>query len=201
MLLFRVSAAASQLLWTTQVIENHMTALNAVLAKCTDLKGRVETERVAVTAITTALVDASETLVRRGWMTPQKVQGLTLSMEENALDLNAALDEVDASIRTAIGPVEIFAQATERMRLAQESVQMPDGQAATDRPNAAEPGFFDLVAAQYSALCENLLTKVRELAEIAAHRLDDLREKIDRLQSSFGEITAAMDSPHRATLH
>ena len=36
------------------------------------------------------------------------MEGLALSIEENALDLKAALDEVDASIRTAIGPVEKF---------------------------------------------------------------------------------------------
>ena len=53
---------------------------------------------------------------------------------------------------------------------------------------------FDSMAAQHSALCEQLLESVRELANKAAYRLDDLREKIDRLQSSFGEITAAMAS-------
>ncbi|MEA3100560.1 MAG: hypothetical protein QOF74_4800 [Caballeronia mineralivorans] len=104
---------------STPVIETHLNAFHEVLAECTDLKSRVETERVAVSAITAALVNASETLARRGYMTPQKVEGLTISMEENALDLKAALDEVDASIRTAIGPVEKFAEVTERMRIAQ----------------------------------------------------------------------------------
>src|ERR1700712_2022982 len=102
-----------------QVIELHMTAFTAVIAECTELKFRVETERGAVSAITAAIVDAGETLVQRGWMTAQKAQGLTFSMEESALALRAALDEVDASIATAIAPVEVFALATERLRVAQ----------------------------------------------------------------------------------
>jgi hypothetical protein len=53
---------------------------------------------------------------------------------------------------------------------------------------------FDSMAARHSALCEHLLESVRELASEATYRLDDLREKIDRLQSSYGEITAAMAS-------
>ncbi|OTP78739.1 hypothetical protein [Caballeronia sordidicola] len=103
-----------------------MTAFSEVLAECTELKDRVETERVAVSAITAALVSASETLVERGWMTAKKVHGLTVSMEESALDLRAALDEVDASITTAIAPVEVFAQATERMRIAQSQEAVVD---------------------------------------------------------------------------
>jgi hypothetical protein len=179
---------------TIQAIESHMTAFSAVLAECTELKYRVETERVAVSAITAALVGASETLVQRGWMTPQKVQGLTVSMEENALDLKAALDEVDASIATAIAPVEVFAQATERLRNAQTH-ESSFFDTDVREPGAASPSLLDIVGAQYSALCERLLRNVRELASIAAGRLDDLREKIDQLQSSFGEITAAMAGP------
>lgn len=180
---------------TTPVIETHLSAFHEVLAECTDLKSRVETEREAVSAITAAIVQASETLARRGYMTPQKVEGLTLSMGKNALDLKAALDEVDASIRTAIGPVEKFAAATERMRMAQRGPH-PDhlGPAAADQSGRPEPRMFDSLAAQHSALCEHLLESVRELADKATYRLDDLREKIDRLQSSFGEITAAMAS-------
>jgi hypothetical protein len=53
---------------------------------------------------------------------------------------------------------------------------------------------FDSIAAQHSALCEHLLESVRELANKATYRLDDVRERIDRLQSSYGEITAAMAS-------
>jgi hypothetical protein len=172
-----------------QVIESHMTALTAVIAECTELKYRVETERGAVSAITAALVDAGETLVQRGWLTPQKVLGLTVSMEENALDLRAALDEVDASIATAIAPVEVFALATERLRIAQT------WDLVAGEPGAPPLALLDTVAAQYSALCEKLLRNVRELASIAAGRLDDLREKIGLLQSSFGEITAAMATP------
>ncbi|AMM17186.1 hypothetical protein AX768_23360 [Burkholderia sp. PAMC 28687] len=174
---------------TIQVIELQMTAFSEVLAECTELKDRVETERVAVSAITAALVSASETLVERGWMTAKKVHGLTVSMEESALDLRAALDEVDASITTAIAPVEVFAQATERMRIAQSQ------DAVVDVPGAPSRALLDIVAAQYSALCEKLLRNVRELATMAAVRLDDLRQKIDLLQSSFGEITAAMATP------
>lgn len=181
---------------TTPVIETHLSAFHEVIAECTDLKSRVETERLAVSAITAAIVNASETLARRGYMTPQKVEGLTLSIEENALDLKAALDEVDASIRTAIGPVEKFAAVTERMRLLQRvalpvHVTVASGQSEGEGPEASR---FDSMAAQHSALCEHLLESVRELAGKAAHRLDDLREKIDRLQSSYGEITAAMAS-------
>jgi hypothetical protein len=186
---------------TTQVIETHLTAFHAVLAECSDLKSRVETERVAVSAITAALVGASETLARRGWMTPQKVQGLTISMEENALDLKAALDEVDASIRTAIGPVERFAQATERMKLAQTKALPVCEKSLNEQQGPSETGLFDSIAAQHSALCEHLLESVREFADKAARTLDDLREKIDRLQSSFGEITAAMASPRAVTRH
>jgi phage shock protein A len=176
------------------VIETHLSAFHEVIAECTDLKSRVETERVAVSAITAAIVNASDTLARRGYMTPQKVEGLTLSIEENALDLKAALDEVDASIRTAIGPVEKFAAVTERLRTVQRGalpahVKTTEGQSA--RPEAL---MFDSMAAQHSALCEHLLENVRELASKATYRLDDLREKIDRLQSSYGEITAAMAS-------
>jgi hypothetical protein len=179
---------------TTPVIETHLSAFHEVIAECTDLKSRVETERVAVSAITAAIVNASDTLARRGYMTPQKVEGLTLSIEENALDLKAALDEVDASIRTAIGPVEKFAAVTERLRTVQRGalpahVTTTEGQSA--RPEAL---MFDSMAAQHSALCEHLLENVRELASKATYRLDDLREKIDRLQSSYGEITAAMAS-------
>lgn len=171
-----------------------MIAFSAVLAECTELKYRVETEREAVSAITAALVGAGETLVQRGWMTPQKVQGLTVCMEENALDLKAALDEVDASISTAIAPVEVFAQATERLRNAQSRGSL-SLDADAGKPGTPSPALFETVAAQYSMLCERLLRNVRELATIAAGRLDDLREKIDLLQSSFGEITAAMATP------
>jgi hypothetical protein len=59
---------------------------------------------------------------------------------------------------------------------------------------ALEASMFDSIAAQHSALCEHLLESVRELANKATYRLDDLRERIDRLQSSYGEITAAMVS-------
>jgi hypothetical protein len=186
---------------TTKVIETHLTAFHAVLAECSDLKSRVETERVAVSAITAALVDASETLVQRGWMTPQKVQGLTLSMEENALDLKAALDEIDASICMAIVPVEMFAQATERMRIAQKKAHPAHEKSPAEQHGPSEPGLFDSIAAQHSALCEHLLESVRELADKATRTLDDLREKIDRLQTAFGEITAAMASPRAVTRH
>jgi len=179
---------------TIQVIETHMTALSAVLAECAELKCRVETERVAVSAITAALVDASETLVQRGLLTPQKVEGLTVSMEENALDLRAALDEVDASITTAIAPVEVFTQATERLRNVETSEVLSLDASAGESAETL-PTLLDTIAAQYSALCERLLRNVRELAAIAALRLDDLREKINLLQSSFGEITAAMAAP------
>jgi hypothetical protein len=179
------------------VIETHLSAFHEVIAECTDLKSRVETERVVVSAITAAIVNASETLAKRGYMTPQKVEGLTLSIEENALDLKAALDEVDASIRTAIGPVEKFAAVTERLRTAQR-VALPVHVMAvagrSEEPEEPEASMFDSIAAQHSALCEHLLESVRELANKATYRLDDLREKIDRLQSSYGEITAAMAS-------
>ena len=179
---------------TTPVIETHLSAFHEVIAECTDLKSRVETERIAVSAITAAIVNASETLARRGYITPQKVEGLTLSIEENALDLKAALDEVDASIRTAIGPVEKFAAVTERMRLLQRVALPVHVTVASGQSEGPEASRFDSIAAQHSALCEHLLESVRELAGKAAHRLDDLREKIDRLQSSYGEITAAMAS-------
>jgi hypothetical protein len=179
---------------TTPVIETHLSAFHEVLAECTGLKSRVETERETVSAITAAIVHASETLARRGYITPQKVEGLALSIEENALDLKAALDEVDASIRTAIGPVEKFAAATERMRIGQRGTHPDHLRPAADQSGRPEPRMFDSIAAQHSALCEHLLESVRELADKAAYRLDDLREKIDRLQSSFGEITAAMAS-------
>jgi hypothetical protein len=179
------------------VIETHLSAFHEVIAECTDLKSRVETERVAVSAITAAIVNASETLAKRGYMTPQKVEGLTLSIEENALDLKAALDEVDASIRTAIGPVEKFAAVTERLRTAQTvalPVHVMAAAGRSEEPEEPEASMFDSIAAQHSALCEHLLESVRELANKATYRLDDLRERIDRLQSSYGEITAAMVS-------
>ncbi|MEA3126601.1 MAG: hypothetical protein QOD67_3620 [Caballeronia sp.] len=182
---------------STPVIETHLSAFHEVIAECTDLKSRVETERVAVSAITAAFVNASETLARRGYITPQKVEGLTLSIEENALDLKAALDEVDASIRTAIGPVEKFAAVTERLRSAQKvalPVQVTAAAGRSDGSEALETSMFDSIAAQHSALCEHLLESVRELANKATYRLDDVRERIDRLQSSYGEITAAMAS-------
>jgi hypothetical protein len=179
---------------TTPVIETHLSAFHEVIAECTDLKSRVETERVAVSAISAAIVNASETLARRGYMTPQKVEGLTLSIEENALDLKAALDEVDASIRTAIGPVEKFAAVTERLRTAQRGARPVHVTAASGQSEEPEALMFDLMAAQHSALCEHLLESVRELANKATYRLDDLRKKIDGLQSSYGEITAAMAS-------
>ncbi|MFT4511094.1 hypothetical protein [Caballeronia sp. 15711] len=175
------------------MIETHLSAFHEIIAECTDLKSRVENERVAVSAITTAITNASETLARRGYITPQKIEGLTLSIEENALDLKAALDEVDASIRTAIGPVEKFAAVTERLRTAQKAA-LPVHAAAAGPSEESEGSMFDSIAAQHSALCEHLLESVRDLANKAAYRLDDLREKIDRLQSSYGEITAAMAS-------
>jgi hypothetical protein len=181
----------------TPVIETHLSAFHEVIAECTDLKSRVETERVAVSAIAAAIVNASETLARRGYITPQKVEGLTLSIEENALDLKAALDEVDASIRTAIGPVEKFAVVTERLRTAQKvalPVHVTAAAGRSEGSEALEASMFDSIAAQHSALCEHLLESVRELANKATYRLDDLRERIDRLQSSYGEITAAMVS-------
>jgi len=181
----------------TPVIETHLSAFHEVIAECTDLKSRVETERVAVSAIAAAIVNASETLARRGYITPQKVEGLTLSIEENALDLKAALDEVDASIRTAIGPVEKFAAVTERLRTAQKvalPVHVTAAAGRSEGSEALEASMFDSIAAQHSALCEHLLESVRELANKATYRLDDLRERIDRLQSSYGEITAAMVS-------
>ena len=179
---------------TTPVIETHLSAFHEVIAECTDLKSRVETERVAVSAISAAIVNASGTLARRGYITQQKVEGLILSIEENALDLKAALDEVDASIRTAIGPVEKFAAVTERLRTAQRGASRVHFTTASDQSEEPEASMFDLMAAQHSALCEHLLESVRELANKAAYRLDDLRERIDRLQSSYGEITAAMAS-------
>ena len=175
----------------TPVIETHLSAFHEVLAECTDLKSRVESERVAVSAIAAAIVNASEDLARRGYITPQKVEGLAISIEENALDLKAALDEVDASIRTAIGPVEKFAAVTERLKMAQGR-KLPDHLRPADQSAGLEPTMFDSMAAQHCALCEHLLASVRELADKAKYRLDDLREKIDWLQSSFGEITAAM---------
>jgi hypothetical protein len=175
----------------TRVIETHLSAFHEVLAECTDLKSRVESERVAVSAITAAIVNASEDLARRGYITPKKVEGLTISIEENALDLKAALDEVDASIRTAIGPVEKFAAVTERLKLAQGR-KLPDRLPPAGGSAGPEPSMFDSMAAQHYALCEHLLESVRELADKAKFRLDDLREKIDRLQSTFGEISAAM---------
>jgi len=117
-----------------------------------------------------------------------------LSIEENALDLKAALDEVDASIQTAIGPVEKFAAVTERLRTAQGAALPAHVTAAAGQSEGPEALMFDSMAAQHSALCEHLLESVRELANKATYRLDDLREKIDRLQSSYGEITAAMAS-------
>ena len=118
---------------TTPVIETHLSAFHEVIAECTDLKSRVETERVAVSAISAAIVNASGTLARRGYITQQKVEGLILSIEENALDLKAALDEVDASIRTAIGPVEKFAAVTERLRTAQRGASRVHFTAASDQ--------------------------------------------------------------------
>ncbi len=178
------------------MIETHLSAFHEIIAECTDLKSRVENERVAVSAITTAITNASETLARRGYITPQKIEGLTLSIEENALDLKAALDEVDASIRTAIGPVEKFAAVTERLRTAQKAALPVHAAPAgpSEESEESEGSMFDSIAAQHSALCEHLLESVRDLANKAAYRLDDLREKIDRLQSSYGEITAAMAS-------
>lgn len=178
---------------TTSAIDAHMSAFHEVIAEWTDLKSRVETERVAVSAITTAIVNAGETLARRGFLTSQKVEGLTLSVEENALDLKAALDEVDATILTAIGPVEKFAAVTERLRKARTRV-LPVHVTSAGQPDQPEAAMLDLMTAQHSALCEHLLASVRELANKATYRLDDLREKIDRLQSSYGEITAAMAS-------
>ena len=71
-------------------------------------------------------------------MTQQKVEGLTLSIEENALDLKAALYEVDASIRTAIGPVEKFAAVTERLRTAQRGARPVHVTAASGQSEGPE---------------------------------------------------------------
>jgi len=185
-----------------QVIERHLTAFDAILVECTDLKSRVETERDAVAAVTAALAYAGETLAQRGLLPRHRVEGLTSSVEENALDLRIALDEVDASIRAAIGPVEAFARATERIGTAREMAQRASRDPATGLPmNPAELERIESVAAQHSALCDRLLAGFRELADTATRTLDDLREKIDRLQASFGEITAAMSPSYTGRWH
>jgi phage shock protein A len=185
-----------------QAIETHLTAFHAILEECTDLKSRVETERDAVSAVTAALTHAGETLAQRGLVPRDQVEGLTSSVEENALDLRTALDEVDASIRAAIGPVEAFARATERIRSARDMAHRTSRNPATGLPmNPAEWDHIESVAAQHSALCERLLAGFRELADTATRTLDDLREKISRLQASFGEITAAMSPSYTGMWH
>ena len=178
----------------TQTIERHLIAFRAALAECVDLQNRIETERVAVSAITNAIGFANETLVRRGWVSRHTVDMLALSMQENALDLNAALDEVDASIRTAIVPVQAFAQATERIKSAQDKVLRDCEDPAAGAKSASGVDLIDRVEAEHSALSERLLANYRELADKTAHALDDLREKIDRLQTSFAQISATMSA-------
>jgi phage shock protein A len=177
-----------------QAIERDLSLYHAILDECTDLKSRVETERDAVFAVTAALARAGETLAQRGLAPRDQVEGLTSSVEENALDLRTALDEVDASIRAALVPVEAFARATERIRTAREMAQ----HAAHDPEEWAR---IESVAAQHSALCERLLAGFRVLADTATRTLDELREKIHRLQAAFGEITAAMSSSYTGVWH
>jgi phage shock protein A len=185
-----------------QAIDRHLTAFNAILEECTGLKSRVETERDAVSAVTAALTHAGEALAQRGLVSRHRVEGLTSSVEENALDLRTALDEVDASIRAAIGPVEAFARATERIGTAREMAQRAALDPATGLPtNPAELERIESVAAQHSALCERLLAGYRELADTATRTLDDLCEKIDRLQAAFGEVTAAMSPSYTGMWH
>ena len=169
----------------TKIIEHHLVAFHTVQDECTHLKKSVESERLAVSAITNAINFASEKLVYRGLVPLQKAQGLALSMEQNAEDLNAALDEVAASLTAAIGPVEAFTKVTERIKTAQEAALRHD-------PDAASFAMIDSVAARHSDLCERLLVNFRELADKARRTLDELREKIDGLQASFAQISAAM---------
>jgi DNA repair exonuclease SbcCD ATPase subunit len=174
-------------------IEKQLSAFRDMLAECSDLKSRVETERNTVSAVTAALVHTNEELAQRGLLPRQRAEGLASSMEENALDLRATLDEVDASICAAIAPMEAFAKATERIGLAQEEAR----RAAEDAAESAQAEIerIESVLAQHSELCERLLDGFRELADAASRTLDDLREKIDRLQNAFGEIVAAMSQP------
>ncbi len=167
------------------VIEHHLVAFHTVQVECNELKRSVESERRAVSAITNAINFASEKLVVRGQVPREKAQDLALSMEQNAEDLNAALDEVAASITAAIGPVEAFKMATERIKSARDA-------ALRRNADAASFEMIDSVAARHSALCERLLANFRELADKAHCALDDLREKIDGLQMSFAQISAAM---------
>jgi hypothetical protein len=171
-------------------IEMHLSAFHDILTECSALKSRVETERNAVSAVTAALVHTNETLARRGLLPPNQAVGLASSMEENALDLCATLDQVDASICAAMAPMEAFAKATERIRLARENAQRAAHDAAGSAQ--AEMARIESVVEQHSALCERLLTGSRDLADTASRTLDDLREKVDRLQAAFGEIVAAM---------
>jgi hypothetical protein len=186
-----------------QAIERHLTEFHAILEECTGLKSRVETERDAVSAVTAALNHAGETLAQRGFIPRERVEGLASSVEENALDLRAALDEVDASICAAIGPVEAFAQATERISMARKTAllassnNLSTGRAA----NPVELDRIESVASQHSALCEGLLARYRELADTATRTLDDLCEKIERLQAAFVEITVAMSPSYSGMWH
>jgi phage shock protein A len=185
-----------------QAIEGHLSAFHAILDECTGLKSRVETERDAVSAVTAALAHAGETLAQRGLIPRDQVEGLTSSVEENALDLRTALDEVDASIRSAIVPVEAFVRATERISSAREMTQHASQSLGTGFSiDPEEWARIESVAARHSALCERLLTGFRELADTATHTLDELREKIHRLQASFGELTAAMSPSYTGMWH
>lgn len=168
-----------------QIIERYLAEFRMVLSECADMKKVSRNERRAVSAITIAINFASETLVSRGQVPLQKAQGLARSIEQNANDLNAALDEVDASIAAAIGPVEAFTQATERLKSAQQrALQL----------NADPASFVQIngVVARHSSLCERLLENFRELADKARRSLEELREKIDGLQTSFAQISAVM---------
>lgn len=108
-------------------------------------------------------------------------------MHENMDDLNTALDEVDASIQAAEAPVQAFALVTERLTRAQRVT-------GDERRNigSAHGKIIDTLPAQLASLCERLLANFRELADKARCALDDLRAKIDGLQTSFAQISAAM---------
>jgi hypothetical protein len=185
-----------------QAIERHLTAFNAIIDECTDLKSRVGTERDAISAVTAALSRAGEMLALRGLVPRDQVEGLTSSVEENALDLRISLDEVDASIRAAIGPVEAFVKATERIRTARDMAHLTSRDPVTGLPLTSEEwDRIESLAEQHSLLCEKLVDGFRELADTATRTLDELREKIDRLQASFGEITAVLSPSYTGLWH
>jgi hypothetical protein len=62
-------------------IERQLSAFREVLAECSDLKSRVETERNTVSAVTAALVHTNDELAQRGWLPRQRAEGLASSME------------------------------------------------------------------------------------------------------------------------